>query len=292
MSGQSIERAFARCRDEGRAALITYLAAGDPNLETTVALAGAVADGGADILELGIPFSDPLADGPIIQAAYTRALENGASVRGVLDILPPIVEMTGLPVVLMTAYNPVLAYGVEMFCQDAAGAGASGLLVPDLLPEDSASLRETAHQAGLDTIFLAAPDITEERLSEAATHSTGFLYLISRRGVTGIHNGPGESLELEVARASQYTDTPIAVGFGVSTTQEAGRVAAEADGVIVGSALVRTAADILSSSRNSAKQDMAKEAIDSAAESVRHLTSELMEGIRAAGSGDRTKPIR
>lgn len=287
MSGQPIERAFARSRDEGRAALITYLAAGDPNLDTTVALAGAVADGGADILELGIPFSDPLADGPIIQAAYTRALENGASVRGVLDILPPIVESTGLPVVLMTAYNPIMAYGVEMFCRDAAGAGASGLLVPDLLPEDSNSLRENALQAGLDTIFLAAPDITEQRLAAAATNSTGFLYLISRRGVTGLHSGPGERLGMEVARARRHTDIPIAVGFGVSTAQEAGRVAGVADGVIVGSALVQTAAEILSQPRSSAKPGTAKKAVDSAVESVRHLTSELMEGIRLAGSGAR-----
>ncbi len=240
-------------------------------------------------MELGIPFSDPLADGPIIQAAYTRALENGASVQGVLDILPPIVEMTGLPVVLMTAYNPIMAYGVEMFCHDAAGAGASGMLVPDLLPEDSTFVRETAHRAGLDTIFLAAPDITDRRLAEAAAHSTGFLYLISRRGVTGTHGGPGERLGTEVARARQYTDIPIAVGFGVSTAQEARKVASVADGVIVGSALVRTAAEILSSPRSSVKPGAVKIAVDSAVESVRHLTCELMEGIQLAGSGARAR---
>jgi tryptophan synthase alpha chain len=320
MSGRPIEEAFVRCREEGRAALITYLSAGDPDLETTVALAGAVSDGGADVLELGIPFSDPLADGPIIQAAYTRALAAGSSVEGIMDLLPRIVERADLPVVLMTAFNPVMAYGVERFCGDAADAGASGLLVPDLLPEDSAPLREAAHGAGLDTIHLTAPDTTEQRLAAAAGDSSGFLYLISRRGVTGTHGGPGEGLASDVARARGHTGLPIAVGFGVSTAEDARRVAEVADGVIVGSALVRTAAEILSPAEGDAGTgremaapdpaavEMAVEvlspaegdagtgremaapdpaAVEMAVDAVRRLTTELRRGIEMAGSGTR-----
>jgi len=273
MSGRSIEATFARCREEGRAALIAYLAAGDPDLETTVALAGAVSDGGADILELGIPFSDPLADGPIIQAAYTRALAAGASVEEILGLLPRIVEQTRLPIVLMTAFNPVRAYGEERFCHDAAGMGASGLLVPDLLPEDGASLREAARGAGLDTIYLVAPDTCESRLAIAAEGSSGFLYLISRRGVTGTHGGPGDDLEAAVRRAREHTDLPVAVGFGVSTAGEARRVAEVADGVIVGSALVGAA-------------------VEGAAEAVRDLTNELRTGIESAGPKARIRNRR
>jgi tryptophan synthase alpha chain len=283
MSERPIEKAFTRCRAEGRAALITYLAAGDPDLQTTIELAHAVADGGADILELGIPFSDPLADGPVIQAAYTRALANGASVQGVLDIIPAIVRGTGLPVVLMTACNPVMAYGEERFCQEAAGRGASGLLIPDLLPEDSASFRQTAQQAGLDTIYLAAPGTADRRLAEAADHSSGFLYLISRQGVTGMHGGPDESLETEVARARQHTDIPIAVGFGVSSAQEASRVAGVADGVIVGSALVQTAAESFPESGSGTPAGVERKAVESAVKSVRRLTGELMDGILMTG---------
>ncbi len=263
MNQGSLQETFERTRGEGRAALITYLAAGDPDLERTVELAGGVAEGGADVLELGIPFSDPLADGPIIQAAYTRALAAGATVEGVLEIVPPIVERTGLPVVLMTACNPVLAYGEERFCHDAMAAGAGGLLVPDLLPEDSDSLREFARSAGLDTVFLVAPDTTDTRLAAAAARSTGFLYLISRRGVTGPDGGVGSGLEAEVTRARKHTDVPIAVGFGISTAEDAHRVAKVADGVIVGSALVKAA-----------------EEHTSPVEAVRKLTAELMEGIR------------
>lgn len=274
MSGRSLASTFARARAEGRAALVAYLAAGDPAMEATVALAGAVAEGGADVLELGIPFSDPLADGPIIQAAYTRALAAGASVKGVMEALPRIVERSGLPVVLMTACNPLLAYGQERFCRDAAAAGASGVLVPDLLPEESGSLRRCAGDAGLDTIFLTAPDTEERRLAAAAEVSTGFLYLISRRGLTGPEGGPGDSLEADVARARRHTSLPIAVGFGVSTAGEARRVAAAADGVIVGSAFVRAAA----------RRHDEPESTDAAVESVRRLAGELMAGIRQAGS--------
>jgi tryptophan synthase alpha chain len=265
---KGLAAAFERCREEGRAALIAYLAAGDPDLETTEALARAAADGGADVLELGVPFSDPLADGPIIQAAYTRALEGGITVKGLLDRLPSIASATGLPVVLMTALNPVLAYGAREFCRDAAAAGASGVLVPDLLPEDGGALRESAAQAALDTVYLGAPDTTDERLAAAAEASSGFFYLISRRGVTGPQGGVGEGLEEQVSRARRYSRVPIAVGFGVTTSEDARHVAEVADGVIVGSALVRDATEAMTRA--------------DAAEAVRQRTQDLMNGIRRA----------
>lgn len=268
MSGSSISEAFARCRAEGRAALVAYLAAGDPDLGTTVALAAAVAEGGADVLELGIPYSDPLADGPIIQAAYTRALAGGIRVRSIFERLPHIVEESGLPIVLMTALNPVLAYGPEAFCRDAATAGAGGLLVPDLLPEDGRSLRALARAAGLDTVYLGAPDTSEWRLAAAARASSGFIYLISRRGVSGPQGGVGDQLERQVQRVKRYTDVPVAVGFGVTSADDARRVAQVADGVIVGSALVREAAEARTCER--------------AVALVKKRTAELMLGVRRA----------
>jgi tryptophan synthase alpha chain len=270
VSGNSIAEAFARCRAEGRAALIAYLAAGDPDIETTVALAGAVRDAGADVLELGIPFSDPLADGPIIQAAYTRALAGGMSVKRVLEVLPRIAGESGLPIVLMTALNPVLAYGSEDFCREAAAAGASGLLVPDLLPEDGAGLRATAAAAGLDTVYLGAPDTPDERLAVAAQASTGFFYLISRHGVTGPQGGVGGRLEEQVERAKCFSSVPVAVGFGVTTAEDAERVAAVADGVIVGSAFVREAAEAGT--------------CEAAVKAVKSRAEELMRGIRRAAT--------
>ena len=263
MTRKNLQEAFAAARAEGRAALIAYLAAGDPDLERTIELASATAEGGADIIELGIPFSDPLADGPIIQSAYRRALAGGTTVKGILGILPAVVEGTGRPVVLMTSYNPVLAYGPEDFCRDAGSAGASALLVPDLLPEESGALAEASGTNNLDMIHLVAPDTTDRRLAEAAAHSTGFLYLVSRRGVTGPDGGVGSGLEAEVARAREHTDLPVAVGFGVSSAADARRVAQVADGVIVGSALVSAATES-----------------PSPADAVREFTAELMEGIR------------
>ncbi|UCC81862.1 MAG: tryptophan synthase subunit alpha [Gemmatimonadota bacterium] len=270
VKGKSIGEAFERCRDEGRAALIAYLAAGDPDIETTVALAGAVSEAGADVLELGIPFSDPLADGPIIQAAYTRALAGGASVKRVLEGLPRIADGSGLPIVLMTALNPVLAYGSEEFCCDAAAAGASGILVPDLLPEDGGSLRATAARAGLDTVYLGAPDTSDERLAGAAQGSTGFFYLISRHGVTGPEGGVGAGLAEQVERAKRYCSVPVAVGFGVTTADDAERIAAVADGVIVGSAFVREAAEAADR--------------EGAVEAVKRRAEELMRGIHRAAT--------
>jgi tryptophan synthase alpha chain len=222
------------------------------------------------VLELGIPFSDPLADGPIIQAAYTRALARGTSVKRVLQRLPDIAGESGLPIVLMTALNPVLAYGPEEFCRDAAEAGASGVLIPDLLPEDGTGLRAGAAAAGLDTIYLGAPDTSDERLAAAAQASTGFFYLISRHGVTGPQGGVGADLGEQVERARRFSAVPVAVGFGVTTANDAERVAEVADGVIVGSAFVREAAEAATR--------------EAAVESVKRRAADLMRGIRRAAT--------
>jgi tryptophan synthase alpha chain len=280
VSVRRISEAFARCRDQGRAALVAYLAAGDPDLETTANLARAVAEGGADVLELGIPFSDPLADGSIIQAAYTRALEGGVTVKRIIEAMPRIASESGLPLVLMTALNPVLAYGPTAFCRDAAAAGAAGLLVPDLLPEDSGPLREAAAAAGLDTVYLGAPDTSDERLAAAAVLSTGFFYLISRRGVTGPQAGVGDALDALVARARRYCRVPIAVGFGVTDSEDARRVAEVADGVIVGSAFIEAAAEALATARGAGESTAS--AMSSGADAVRERTEQLMDGIRQA----------
>jgi tryptophan synthase alpha chain len=285
VSARRISDAFARCRDEGRAALVVYLAAGDPDLETTATLARAVAEGGADVLELGVPFSDPLADGSIIQAAYTRALEGGVTVKRIIEALPRIGSESGLPLVLMTALNPVLACGPPAFCRDAAAAGAAGLLVPDLLPEDGGALRESAAAAGLDTVYLGAPDTSEERLAAAAAVSTGFFYLISRRGVTGPQDGVGDALDALVARARRYCRVPIAVGFGVTNSEDARRVAEIADGVIVGSALVKAAAEGLATARGAGESDAS--AMSSGADAVRKQTEQLMDGILRARTAAR-----
>jgi tryptophan synthase alpha chain len=235
-----IAEAFDRAADQGRAALIVFLAAGDPDYDTTIELARAAVDAGADIIEFGSPFSDPLADGPVIQAAYTRALANGAATARTLTCAGRVAEATGAAVVLMVAYNCVLAYGIDRYCHDAAAAGVSGLLVPDLPVDDAGELRSAAAAAGLGTVFLVGPDSGSRRVAAVAAAATGFVYLLRRRGITGA--GAGEfDLGPRVAEARAAGPAPVAVGFGIATPGEAAAVAALADGVIVGSALVAAA---------------------------------------------------
>lgn len=277
--------AFRRCADEDRAALILFLAAGDPRLAVTVELARAAAEAGADVLELGVPFSDPLADGPVIQAAYARALAAGVNVRGVLGCAAEVFEATRLPLVLMSALNPVLAYGIEAFCRDAAAAGAAGLLVPDLPVEDAGDLRAACGGAGLATVFLAAPDSGPGRVTAAARASTGFVYLVRRRGVTGAR-GESESGEA-LGWARRNASVPVALGFGITTSEEAADAARQADGVVVGSALVRAAAGARARGRMGASddgRDTGRDATASevAADAVRRLVAELAAAVRTA----------
>jgi tryptophan synthase alpha chain len=233
-----IAEAFARRRAEGRATLIPYLTAGYPRRESTLPVLAAVARAGADVIELGIPFSDPLADGPTIQRASFRSLEEGTTVERVLADLAAFREEHAIPIVLFTYLNPVLRYGLEAFLDVATRAGANGLLLTDLPAGADAALEDAVLASPLDLIRLVAPTTLPARVVEIARRGAGFLYYISRTGVTGARDELPAGLAEEVTAIRSAVELPVAVGFGISTPAQAARVAALADGVVVGSALV------------------------------------------------------
>ena len=230
---------FSRARAQNRAALIVFITAGDPDLAATERLVPALYRAGADLVELGIPYSDPLADGPIIQAAGQRALRAGTTVAGVLEAARQIKERTGLPLVVMTCYNPILQFGPERFAARAAEVGISGVLISDLPPEESQEWCAIAAGKSLETIFLVAPTTEPERMALACRLSTGFVYVVSRPGTTGVREDLPPDLSGLVARLRELTDKPLAVGFGLSKPEQIAVVARVADGSIVGSAVVR-----------------------------------------------------
>jgi len=234
-----ISRTFEARRSEGRAALVTYVTAGYPALDSTVALLEALASAGADVLELGIPFSDPLADGPTIQRASFASLESGTTVRSLLADLRTFRSRHETPVVLMTYLNPVLRYGVDAFLADAVDAGANGILLTDLPTGADPALEEKISKSPLDLIRLVAPTTAPDRVPEVAASGSGFLYYLSRTGVTGARSELRDSIAEEVGRVRAAVSLPVAVGFGISTPKQAGEIAAVADGVIVGSALIQ-----------------------------------------------------
>lgn len=236
MSG--ITAAFERAAAEDRAALIPYVMAGYPDREGAVEIALALSRGGADVLEVGMPFSDPLADGPTIQRAATASLSAGTSVTSCLETAASIRERSAVPLVLMGYYNPVHQYGVERFCRDAAAAGVEGLILPDLPPEEATEVCEVARERGVDLIFLVAPTSTDARIERAASVAGGFLYCVSLTGVTGARANVATGLPEFLARVRRHTDLPLAVGFGISTPEHAREVARVADGVVVASALI------------------------------------------------------
>ncbi len=229
---------FAALRAQGRRALIPFLVAGDPTLDATAAYLDCFASSGADVLEIGVPFSDPIADGPVNQRAAQRALAGGTTLRDVLDLAVRVRPRLAQPIVLLSYYNPILRLGLEAFSRRAADAGVDGVVVPDLPPEEGDLLRAAAEPNGLDVIFLAAPTSTDERLARVAASSRGFIYCVSLTGVTGVRNDVAADVGGLVGRLRQHTDLPICVGFGVSTPEHARQVAEVADGVIVGSAIV------------------------------------------------------
>jgi len=234
-----ISTAFAACREEGRAALVPYFTAGHPAADSTVAVLSALADAGADVIELGIPFSDPLADGPTIQKSSFASLRNGTTVDRVLSDLTDFRAGSDTPVVLFTYLNPVLRHGVDRFLDEAFRAGAHGLLLTDLPTGADAALEDAVIDSELDLIRLVAPTTPMERVAEVARGGSGFLYYISRTGVTGARQELRDELRDEVDAIRGAVDLPVGVGFGISTPEQAAVVGRLADGVVVGSALVR-----------------------------------------------------
>jgi tryptophan synthase alpha chain len=238
-SSQRIAQRFAARAAEGKPALVAYLTAGDPQPEWTARYVAALERGGADVIELGVPFSDPIADGPVIQAASDRALRAGATVERVLQIAYEIRRTSEIPLVLFSYLNPLLRYGFAKLGHDAREAGIDGVLLTDLSVEEAAEPVRSLRGAGLDTIFLAAPTSTERRLCMVAEYSTGFVYAVSRTGVTGERSTMAASAEELCKKLRALTDKPVAVGFGISTREHVAAVAKYAGGAVIGSAIVR-----------------------------------------------------
>ena len=234
----SIEKKFAELQRRGEAALIPFVTAGDPNLATTLKILHALEKGGADCIELGIPFSDPTADGPTIQRSSERALRNGLSLPRILQLVRQFRRTSEVPIVLFGYFNPIFHYGVASFCRAAARAGADGILCVDLPPEESAELKRWTDAEGLDLIFLLSPTSGPERVKRVAGRGRGFIYYVSVTGVTGARQALDNRLRSQVARVRRATSLPVGVGFGISTPKQAAWIAGFADAAVVGSALV------------------------------------------------------
>ena len=233
-----IRRRFEELGRRGEMGLVAFITAGDPSLEATESFVLALDAAGADVVELGVPFSDPVADGPAIQRSSERALRAGTTLSGVLDLVASIRRKSDVALVLFSYYNPVLQMGLERFASRAADAGADGVLITDLTPEEAGDYRRIMHAQSLDTIFLAAPTSTDERLARIAEVSSGFLYVVSRTGVTGARESLPEDLPSMIRRVRRATPLPIAVGFGISLPGQVSILGGLADAAVVGSALV------------------------------------------------------
>lgn len=264
-----ITQRFEALQQQNRAALVTFVMAGDPDPEGTLQVLKALADNGADVIELGMPFTDPMADGPAIQKAALRALEGGQTQRKTLDVVRRFrAENNTTPIVLMGYYNPIYRYGVDAFLADARQAGVDGLIVVDLPPEHDNELCRPARQADIDFIRLATPTTDAKRLPKVLENTSGFLYYVSVAGVTGARAPTPTDVEAAVARIKTHTDLPVAVGFGIRTAEQARAIARFSDAVVVGSALVECVEKAATA--------------DEAAQQVAKLTSELAEGVRSA----------
>ncbi|HEY5594866.1 MAG TPA: tryptophan synthase subunit alpha [Nitrospiria bacterium] len=234
-----IDQTFQRLRTKKEKALIPYIMAGDPYLERTEELVLAMERAGADIIELGVPFSDPIADGPVIQRAGQRALKWKTALRDVLRLVADIREKSEIPLVLMTYYNPVLKFGIETLFKEAAACGVDGLIIPDLPPEEGQAVMDRSRRSGLNWILLAAPTTPSNRLKLLSGRTQGFLYYVSLTGITGASLKNVSEVKTRLSAIRRMTDKPIAVGFGVTTPDQARALSGMADGVIVGSAIVR-----------------------------------------------------
>lgn len=234
-----IETVFNNLRQRNEPGLIPFLTAGDPNLETTAKLVKTLADAGADLIELGFPFSDPMADGPTIQAASERALSAGTTLENILRMVKEVRRDCQVPLVLMGYYNPVFRYGVEKFAADAAAAGVDGLLLVDLPPEEAGEMTASLKQVGIAMITLLAPTTPPERMRKLASEAEGYLYYVSMTGVTGTQKVKPDDIRCAVEELKGMTEVPVGVGFGITTPEDAAAVGCFADGVVVGSALVK-----------------------------------------------------
>lgn len=279
--GGRIARRFRELSEGGELGIVAYITAGDPSLDASEKIVLAAADAGADIIELGVPFSDPVADGPTIQRASERALRGGASLAGVIELVRRLRVRTEIPLVLFSYFNPILQMGLEEFANGAANAGADGVLATDLTIEEATDYCRILHARNLDTIFLGAPTSTDVRLKQIAGATTGFLYLISRTGVTGERDALPEELPALVRRVRGFTNLPIAVGFGISLPTHVTVLGGLADAAVVGSALM---AEI----EKSATAEAAAEAV---AERIRTLKRAARQGVsrRGANSGPADK---
>lgn len=267
----ALGQVFDRCRQEQRAALVAYLPAGYPDLATSVAAVRAAAEAGADVVEVGVPYTDPLMDGPVIQRAATQALAGGFRLAQTFEVVRAVHEAGAVPVV-MSYWNPVLRYGVDDFARDLAAAGGAGMITPDLVPDEAGAWTEAAAAHALDPVFLVAPSSTDERLAMTAAACRGFVYVASTMGVTGTRASVGSGAAELVHRTRAVTDLPLCVGLGVSDGAQAAQVAAFADGVIVGSALVAAIGQ------------------DPGLGALRSLVGELAAGVRD-GRGAAQEPV-
>jgi tryptophan synthase alpha chain len=274
MSDTRIDRRFAMLKAQGRAALVTFLTAGDPDADTSLAILKALPQAGADVIELGMPFTDPMADGPAIQASSQRALTTGQTLKKTLAMVRAFRESEdATPVILMGYYNPIYIYGVEKFLADAKAAGVDGLIVVDLPPEEDEELCLPALRAGLNFIRLATPTTDDRRLPAVLANTSGFVYYVSVTGITGMAAPDAGAVSAAIGRIKRHTKLPIAVGFGVRTAEQTRAIAAAADGVVVGSALIEALRQSL---------DQRGKATSRSVAAVTSLVSSLAQGVREA----------
>ncbi len=234
-----IQQCIKSLSDRGEKALAAFITAGDPDMESTKKIFSALEKNGADIVELGVPFSDPLADGPVIQKSAQRALKNGASLKKIIQLVADLRKESQLPIVLMTSYNPVFVFGPEKFVDAAVDAGVDGIIVPDLPPEEADELEGYSKSKGLDMIYLLAPTSTPKRVRMISKRSSGFIYYVSLTGTTGARNALPDGIEEKVGAIKAVGDLPVFIGFGISGPEQARRMGQISDGVIVGSAIVK-----------------------------------------------------
>ena len=272
-----LETRFAALREEGRGGLVTFVTAGDPTTEISAEILSGLPGAGADIIELGMPFTDPMADGPSIELASGRALTKGQNMAKTLEMVSAFRKNDGdTPIVLMGYYNPIHAYGREKFAADVAAAGVDGLIIVDLPPEEEDEFRPHAESSGVDIVRLIAPTSTDARIGTLVENASGFVYYVSVRGITGTSSAAASDIASNVGRIKSLTDLPVAVGFGIRTPEQAAEVAAVADASVVGTAIVEKIANALDGNGN-AKPQLVSETLD--------FVSDLAKAVRSARPG-------